>query len=101
MGPVNFVQNFADLKDIKRLEQKDKKAALKAACQEFEAVILYEILKGLEKTVPKDGLFKQSLQTEIYQDLFYQEVAKILSKRGTGIARLLYHQLSQKYGGLR
>ncbi len=99
MKMINWNPNFTDLKYIESLAKKDKKAALRMACQEFEAVVLYQVLKELEKTVPKDGLFKQSFQEKIYQDLFYEEISKELSKRGTGIGDLLYHQLIQKYGG--
>ncbi len=98
MKITSWPENFSDLRQIKALEQKDQKAALKKACQEFEALILYQILKGLEKTVPESGLLPKSFQHEVYQDLFFQEVSRTLAKRGTGLADLLYRQLS-KTGG--
>jgi len=95
MKTIPYGTNFADLKQIEALEKKDKQAALKKACQEFEALFLYQILKGLEKTVPKSGLFPETLQQDIYQDLFYQEVSKALAKRGVGLANLLYQRLKR------
>ncbi len=96
MKSVPVGENFSDLKQIEALEKKDKQAALKKACQEFEALFLYQILKGLEKTVPKSGLFPETLQQDIYQDLFYQEVSKNLAKRGVGLAKLLYQRLTRE-----
>lgn len=99
MKITNIPENFNDLKEIKALEQRDKKAALRKACQEFEALFLYQILKGLERTVPRSGLFPKSLQEDIYQDLFYQEVSRSLSKRGVGLGDLLYRKLSKTLSG--
>ncbi len=87
---------FADLKQIEALEKRDKQAALKKACQEFEALFLYQILKGLEETVPKSGLFPESLQKDIYHDLFYQQISKEMAKRGVGLARVLYQRLQKE-----
>jgi len=91
--------NFSDLRQIKALEQRDKEAALKKACQEFEALFLYQILKGLDRTVPRSGLFPKSMQKDIYQDLFYQEVSRSLAKRGIGLGELLYRKLSKTLKG--
>ncbi len=91
--------NFKNLAQLKNLARKDKEAALKKACQEFEAVFLYQILKGLRKTVPEGGLWPKSFQRDLYEDFFYQEVSRRMAERGSGIAALLYQELSRKYGG--
>ncbi|GEM_PF-1780459 len=87
---------FSDLEQIKGLEKKAPEKALKKACQEFEAIFLYQVLKGLEKIVPQDGLFKKSLSQDIYQDLFFQEMSNRMAKRGIGLARILYESLSRQ-----
>ncbi|OAG28587.1 rod-binding protein [Thermodesulfatator autotrophicus] len=90
-----------DLKSIQKLEslaKKDREAALRKACQEFEAVFLYQILKGLKKTIPEGGLVPKSFQREMYEDFFYQEVSRRLAQKGTGLSEMLYRELSQKYG---
>jgi len=91
--------NFKNLAGLKELARKDREAALKKACQEFEALFLYQILKGLRKTIPEGGLWPKSFQREIYEDFFYQEVSRRMAGRGSGLARLLYQELAKKYGG--
>ncbi|NPA49964.1 MAG: hypothetical protein GXO20_08280 [Thermodesulfobacteria bacterium] len=93
--------NFKNLEALKKLSQKDREAALKKACQEFEALFLYQILKGLRKTVPEGGFWPKSFQRELYEDFFYQEVSREVAARGTGLGKLLYRELAKKYGGVK
>ncbi|WP_022854054.1 rod-binding protein [Thermodesulfatator atlanticus] len=86
---------------LKELAKRDQKAALRKACQEFESIFLYEIFKGLKKTIPEGGMFPKSFQREMYEDFFYQEVSRRLAQKGTGLSELLYKQLSRKYGGVK
>ncbi|AEH44343.1 Flagellar protein FlgJ [Thermodesulfatator indicus DSM 15286] len=90
-----------DLKSVyqlERLAQKHKDKALRKACQEFEAIFLYQILKGLKKTIPESGFWPKSFQRDMYEDLFYQEVSLKMAERGTGLSKMLYRELSRKYG---
>ena len=91
--------DFRNLSALKALAQRDREEALKRACQEFEALFLYQILKGLKKTVPEGGLFPKSFQREMYEDFFYQEISREVAARGTGLGKLLYQKLAAKYGG--
>ncbi len=91
--------NFKNLAQLKRLARHDRELALKKACQEFEAIFVYQILKGLKSTVPEGGLFPKSFQREIFEDFFYQEVSREVAARGTGLSKLLYQKLASKYGG--
>ncbi len=93
--------DFKNLEALKDLARRDREAALRKACQEFEALFLYQILKGLRKTVPDGGLLPKSFQRELYEDFFYQEVSREVAARGTGLGKLLYQQLVKKYGGSR
>lgn len=64
---------------------------LKEVCQEFEAIFLHEILKGLRRTVPTGG----SRQEALYRSLLDEEMARICSRRGLGLADVLSSQLIQ------
>jgi len=91
--------NFNNLKKISLLAQKDRQAALRQACQEFEALFLYQILKEMHKTIPDSGFWPKSFAEDLYRDLYYQEVSREMAQRGTGLGQLLYQELSRKYGG--
>ncbi len=87
---------ISELYRLMELSKRRPEAALKRACKEFEALLLHQILKGLDRTVPRSGLFREGLETKIYRDMFYQEVAREVSERGTGLSELLYRELSQR-----
>ncbi len=91
-------EGFADLYRLEKLAQKDPGRALQEACREFEALFLQILLRGMERTVLRSGLFPEGLEMRVYRDLYYEQLARDLSGRGLGIARLLYRDLSQKMG---
>ena len=73
-----------------------KKAELKKACEQFEAVFLKYLLKEMRKTVPNGGLFGNSLSFNIFQSLYDDTLSEELSRnKGIGIAEELYRQLSR------
>lgn len=86
---------------VKRLSQTaenmEKNSAsdqeLRKTTQEFESLFLHHLLKTMRTTVPKGDLFHGGQSEEIFTDMLDQEIAKATSKRGIGIADVLYHQL--------
>ena len=89
---------FADLYRLEKLARKAPDKALREACREFEAIFLETVLKGLDRTVMRSGFFPETLETKLYRDFYYQELARDLSGRGLGIAELLYRELSDRSG---
>ncbi len=87
---------FEDLYRLQKLARKDPDRALREACREFEALFLENILRGLDRTVMRSGFFPESLESKIYRDLYYQELAREISGQGLGIAEMLYQELSQR-----
>jgi flagellar protein FlgJ len=76
--------------------QRDKKA-LKKTCQDFEAIFIQSLFKSMRKTVPDGGVFKKDNATEIYQDMFDQEISKNISrKQSLGLAEQMYRQIEKK-----
>ena len=87
------------LAQTKRLAKEDPRAALKGAAQQVEAVFLQMVLKAMRDASPKDGLF-DSEQSRMYQSLLDQQLAQVLSTRGsTGLAALIEKQLSRGLAG--
>jgi len=70
---------------------------LRKACQEFEAIFLYQLMQGMRRTIPQSGLTGKGMGREIFESLFDQEVTKQMaaSNNNTGLAGLLYEQLSK------
>ncbi len=89
----NYVINYQDLNELIVLSKKNKKLALKKACAEFESLIWYEILKGLENTIIKSNFFPETLEKKIFQDYLYQEIARSISGRPGSLGDYLYKNL--------
>ena len=70
---------------------------LKKACQDFESIFVYHLLKSMRSTVPDgDGLMGKGMGGDIYRDMFDQEVAKKISEgKGIGLAQRLYRDLER------
>ena len=67
---------------------------LKQACQDFEAVFMGFMLKGMRKTVSKSEI-DSSKEEEMFTDMMDDEICKSASKTSSiGIADMLYKQLS-------
>lgn len=79
----------------------DKKAkdlaSLRKSSQEFEALLLMEMLKSMRKSVPDGGLFEKDTSTEIFRDMLDSETAKAASRgKGLGIGDAMYKQMAKQ-----
>ncbi len=64
---------------------------LRTACQEFESLLLEQIMKGLRRTVPEG----ESRQEALYRSLLDEQVARLCARRGLGLAALLFSRLEE------
>lgn len=72
-------------------------ASLRKSSQEFEALLLTEMLKSMRKAVPESGLFEKDTSTEIFRDMLDSETVKAASRgKGLGIADAIYKQMSKQ-----
>jgi len=69
---------------------------LKKACADFEAMMVFQLLKTMRRTVPKNGFIKPSQGKETYEMMLDQKVAEDLANKGGGLGlqKVLYNQLS-------
>lgn len=75
-----------------------EKAKLKEACADFEALMINRMLTSMKSSLPGNPLFGDSLQKDIYESLFYQEIStKIARENGLGLGDRLYRELGGKY----
>jgi len=78
------------------LSERDKK--LKKACADFEAILVYQLLKTMRQTIPKGGLLNGSHGKDTYEMMFDQKIADDLSRKGQGLGlqKILYNQLAKQ-----
>lgn len=82
-------------KKIDQTADTPKERKLKETCQDFEAIIIQQMLTAMRKTIPKDGLFSSGYAEDMYQSMYDEGLSKeIASGRGLGLADVLYKQLS-------
>ena len=68
---------------------------LREATHEFESLFIHNLLKTMRAAIPKSGFFNGGSGEEIFTDLLDQEISKVVSKRGIGIADVLYQRLTK------
>lgn len=70
---------------------------LMEVCKGFEAYLLEQVMKGMEKTIPTEE--KKNQYLDYFGDMLYQEYAKSATEtQGLGLAQMLYE--SMKRNGL-
>ena len=86
----NILDNYKDLSVIQRKVDnlnKDDDEKLMEVCREFESIFLYMVLKEMKKTVPEDGLIEKSQASRIFEDMYFEELSKEMTRNNSsGIA---------------
>jgi len=93
--------NAAAYTDLARLASLKKPSggqeSLKQVAQEFEALLLGQMLKAMRaaSNVLSEGSYLQSNETKLYQEMLDQQLAVTLSRqKGLGLSEVLVRQLS-------
>lgn len=95
VGPNTYL-DFNGLNRLRAQAQRDERAALGQAAQQFEAYFLQEVLKSMRATVENGGLVDSSA-IDTTQQMMDKEVAQHLSKgQGVGLARMLVTQFDRQ-----
>ncbi len=67
---------------------------LMEVCKSFEAYLLEQVMKGMEKTIPSEE--KKSPYLEHFGDMLYQEYAKNATEnQELGLAQMLYESMKR------
>jgi flagellar protein FlgJ len=63
-------------------------------CYEMESIFVGQMLKTMRKTVMETDFFGKSMAKDIFNDMLYDEYAKLMAKSDAfGLARQIYDQL--------
>jgi flagellar protein FlgJ len=74
---------------------RDKK--LKKACADFEAMLVFQLLKTMRQSAPRNGFLKPSQGQQTYEMMLDQKIAEELANKGGGLGlqKMLYNQMTQ------
>lgn len=93
---------YTDVHGLQNLKAEgDQNAALKKIAQQFESLFLHEMLKTMRKaneSFEEDSLFNGK-DTQFFRDMYDQQLSLSLAQKGTGLAQVIYQQLSRQYSG--
>ncbi len=82
---------------ISKYDKDSEKKRLRQVSEDFEALMINQMLKEMRKTVDKSGLIDGGMAEQIFEDMLYDEYAKEFSKTKTfGLADIIYKQM-EKY----
>ncbi len=69
---------------------------MRQVSEDFEALMINQMLKEMRKTVDKSGLADGGMAERIFEDMLYDEYAKEFSKTKTfGLADIIYNQMER------
>ena len=91
------IQNTSDNNAVSKYGKEKEKKRLRQVSEDFEALMINQMLKEMRKTVDKSGLIDGGMAEQIFEDMLYDEYAKEFSKTKTfGLADIIYNQM-EKY----
>jgi flagellar protein FlgJ len=77
--------------------QPEREAKLKKVCADFEAMLVFHMLKAMRQTIPQNGLFKPSQGRATFEMMLDQKIADEAARKGEGrgLQEALYGQLTR------
>jgi len=95
-----FKQNIHALSSKANGSLDEKRAALREASRQFEAVFMNQMISAMRKTVGEGGILNKSNGESIFEGMLDEEWAKkMASKTGpNSLSEILYKQLSYRMG---
>ncbi len=74
-----------------------EQAQLQTAAREFEGVFLGLLLKAMRGSQPSGGLFREGSDSQMYREVFDQEVGRAMAKAGgIGLAQMILRDQARR-----
>jgi peptidoglycan hydrolase FlgJ len=68
--------------------------AIRKACQDFESLLVHQMLEQMRRTVPESGFLDGGSAGQIYHSMLNGELSKqIAQQKGIGLAPIIYRQI--------
>ena len=89
--------NREKISGLNKKTGKNEEEQLKKACEDFEGMMIHQMLKAMRKTVPDGGILEKSNGLEVWESFYDEKISFEASgkEKGTGLARFLYEELSK------
>jgi peptidoglycan hydrolase FlgJ len=93
------VNQPADTKTIVVNGKKEDPQKLKKACEDFESIFTYYLLKNMRNTIPNSTKSNTFTGKDTYNTIMDQKIAENLSHKGKGLglSKILFEQLTKNY----
>jgi flagellar protein FlgJ len=99
INPAGLAVDPKALGDLKRRAVEDPEGALKAVAQQFEQLLLDQMMRAMRAAAPGESLFDNDA-TRMFTGMLDQEFSRTLAARGhLGLADLLVTQLTRLRAG--
>ncbi|MCB9481307.1 MAG: rod-binding protein [Desulfobacteraceae bacterium] len=94
---IKSVYNPEKISGLNAKTGKNEGDELKKACEDFEAIMIHQMLKAMRKTVPDGGILEKSNGSDVWESLYDEKISFEVSgeEKGTGLAKFLYEELSK------
>jgi flagellar protein FlgJ len=96
---MNSIEKIQNTPAKQRQMDTEKEKKLRKTCADFEALVTYNLLKTMRRTIPAGGALPRSSSRDTYETMLDQNIAEAIARKGQGVGlqKILYDQLSQKY----
>ena len=89
------LRSVSPLKPGEANQAQEEERKIRKISQEFEAIFLSFMLKGMRKSVPEGGVLSPGAVHDLYRQMFDEEIGRSLAKSGgVGLADVIYRELS-------
>lgn len=96
-SPLEGQIELLRVKSLSGRSQKMDDRQMRAIADEFETLVMRQLLKEMRKTVPHEGYIEQSFSTEMYMEMVDDHLARQLAETNAlGLDRLIYEELKAK-----
>lgn len=77
----------------------DSPEKIKDAAQQFEALLVQQMMQAMWKTVPQEGILSGSREEEYFRDMLNQALAESISKgQGIGVREVIEREMGRMEG---
>ena len=81
--------------EVDSISKKPKDKKMMDLCVQMESILVARMLKEMRKTVHKGELINGGFAEEVFEDMLYDEYAKVMSKTARfGLADMVYQQVA-------
>ncbi len=96
---MSGIEKIGNQRAAQRQTDPEKEKKLRKVCADFEALLTYNMLKTMRRTIPSGGIVPRSASRDTYEMMLDQHIADAVARKGQGMGlqKAIYEQLAQKY----